>query len=462
MALPSPTPLTTPRRCPGPPTRREFLHAGALALGGLGLADVLRARAAAGTTTNDTSVILLYLHGGPTQLETYDLKPAAPAEYRSVFKPIATRVPGLNLCELFPLQARVADKFAVIRSVHHGMTSHTDGGIEVLTGKTPDRPDPTSQSVGRHPDFGSVASKARGPHPDGLPRYVALPRKLYMTQPAYLGVQHGAFSAGDPSRPGWAPPSLRLAAGADGRFLERRDLREEFDRFRGGLDPHGSLEGADRFRDLAFRLLTSPNAARAFALDKESDRLRDRYGRHLWGQAFLLARRLAEAGVAVTSVYVDTPKVGPEFTNWDDHIMNAGRPGHFAKYMQVRLPYLDQALSALIEDVYDRGLDRKVLIVMMGEFGRTPRLSRNNNGVGRDHWPDAMSVLVSGGGLRVGQAVGATTAKAEYPTERPYTPKDVLATVYRHLGIDTQQSFVDPTGRPIPILSEGEPIPELI
>src|SRR5262249_39716016 len=154
-----------------------------------------------------------------------------------------------------------------------------------------------------------------------------------------------------------------------------------------------------------------------FDLGAESDRLRDRYGRHLWGQGCLLARRLAEAGSAVVTVFIDTPRTGPDYTNWDDHIQNAGRPGHFARYMERRLPYLDEALSALIEDVCARGLDEKVLVVVMGEFGRTPRLSQNANGTGRDHWPDAMTVLLSGGGLRTGQVVGATNARAEYPTE---------------------------------------------
>src|SRR5262249_18201137 len=195
---------------------------------------------------------------------------------------------------------------------------------------------------------------------------------------------------------------------------------------------------------------------------RESDRLRDRYGRNIFGQGCLLSRRLAEAGVSVITVVINTPKNGPEFTNWDDHIMNAMRPGHFGKYMETRLPYYDQAVSALIEDVYLRGLDRQILIVAMGEFGRTPRLSRNADGVGRDHWPDAQSVLVSGGGLKMGQVIGATNSKGEFPAQRPCTPKDVLATVYRHLGIDPKFTFLDPSGRPVPILGEGEPFAELI
>jgi hypothetical protein len=445
--------------CRGPVSRRAFLQVGALALGGASITDVLAAR----TDRTDTSVILLYLHGGPSQLETYDLKPNAPVEYRSVFRPIPTNVPGMDICELFPLQSKLADKFSIVRSLQHDVGIHSDGGIIVLTGKRPTVLDPTSQSKSEHPDFGSVTSRVRGLGSDAMPPYVAIPRQMYMTRPAYLGAEHAAFEVGDPSAAGYVPPVLKLAAGRDGKSLsDRRRLLEEFDRYRRDLDADGQLESSDRFRDLAFQMLTSSRMAQAFDLTKESDALRDRYGRHLWGQGCLLARRLAEAGSAVISLYIDTPKSGTEFTNWDDHIMNAGRPGHFAKYMETRLPYMDQALSALIEDIYARSLDQNMLVVVVGEFGRTPRLSKNANGTGRDHWPQAYSALISGGGLRMGQVIGATNSKAEFPTDRPYSPQDLLATVYRHLGVDPTRTFVDHAGRPIAILGQGEPIRELV
>lgn len=448
-------------------TRRDFLQVGALALGGLALPDVLRARAAAGTSQRDTSVILLYLHGGPSQLETYDLKPEAPIEYRSVFRPIPTNVAGLDICELFPLQARIADKFSLVRSLNHDVGIHSDGGIVVLTGKRPTVLDPTSQSKSEHPDLGSIASRVRGLGSGAMPPYIAIPRQTYMTRPTYLGRQHAAFELGDPAAENYSPPLPRPATGSDAdRLSERRGLLGQFDRFRrdtdAAHDARGELAAHDRFRDLAFQMLTSSQLADAFDLKREADDLRDRYGRNLWGQGCLLARRLAEAGSAVVSLYIDTPKSGQEFTNWDDHIMNAGRPGHFGDFMKVRLPYLDQALSALIEDIFARSLDRRVLVVVVGEFGRTPRLSQNANGVGRDHWPQAYTALVSGGGLRMGQVIGATNGKAEYPIDRPYSPQDLLATVYRHLGIDPRQSFPDLAGRPIPILYSGEPIRELI
>ncbi len=451
------------RRCPGPVSRRCFLQAGALALGGLSLRDVLDGRVAACEPTKDTSVILLYLHGGPSQLETYDLKPGAPVEYRSVFRPIHTNVPGMDICELFSLQAKLADKFSIVRSLHHDVGIHSDGGIIVLTGKRPTVLDPTSSSKSEHPDFGSIASHVRGPGPRAIPPYVAIPRQPYMTRPTYLGMHHAAFEVTDPSAQNFTPPSLKLAAGRDGKQLEdRRNLLDQFDRYRRDLDASGTIEATDKFRNLAFQMLTSPHVAEAFDLAKETDSLRDRYGRHLWGQGCLLARRLAEAGTAVISLFIDTPKSGQEFTNWDDHIMNASRPGHFGQYMRVRLPYMDEALATLIEDIHDRGLDKRIMVVVMGEFGRTPRLSNNNQGTGRDHWPQAYSALVSGGGLRMGQVIGATNSKAEFPTERPYTPQDMLATIYRHLGIEHTHTIPDFAGRPVYILDDAKPIAELI
>ena len=451
------------RKCLGPVHRRQFLQAGLLALGGVGLPELLRARAATHESGRRGSVILLYMHGGPSHLETYDLKPEAPVEYRSIFKPIATNVPGLSICEHLPLQARIADKFSLIRSCHHSMSSHSDGGIEVLTGKTPSKPDATSTSRSDHPDLGSVASRVRGIEAHGLPQYVSIPTPLYMTRPAYLGMPHQAFSAGDPGLPTYSPPSIRLVGGVDDkRLTDRRGLREQFDHLRAEFDATGKMAGADEFRGVAYQLLTSSKTSDAFDLSRESDKLRHRYGRDRWGQSCLLARRLAEAGVAVTTVYINTPKDGDEFTNWDDHIMNAMRPGHFGKYMETRFKYYDRALSSLIEDVYDRGLDKDVMVVALGEFGRTPRLSHSTQGTGRDHWPDAQSILVSGGGLQMGQVIGATNAKGEYPVQRACTPKDVLATIYRHLGIDPGYEFRDHTGRPIPILNEGKPIDELI
>jgi len=452
------------RFCHGPMRRREFMQVGALAVGGLSLSDVMAARDASGTSRIETSVIMLYQHGGASQLETYDLKPDAPSDYQSQFKPISTNVPGIEICELFPRQARIADRFSLVRSLHHDVSIHSDGGIVVLTGKRPTVLDPNSQSKSEHPDFGSVASKLRGLGPDAMPPYVAIPRKPYMTQPTYLGLHHGAFEITAPHADNYQSPHMKLSAGRDAELLlDRHQLISQLNQLRRDVDLHGT-DSMEKFRRLAVEFLTSSRAAQAFDISLEDESLRDRYGRHLWGQACLLARRLAEAGTAVVNIYLDTPKSGDEFTNWDDHPGNAGRPGHFAKYMKTRLPYMDEALSALIEDIFERGLEKQIMVVAVGEFGRTPKMRYGapDRSYGRDHWPQAYTALVSGGGLRMGQVVGATNAKAEYPTEKPYTPQDLLATIYRHLGIDHTQALHDFSGRPVHILSGARPIQELI
>lgn len=448
-------------RCGGPVvSRREFLRLGYLAMGGMSLPGLLAARAPAATAP-DTSVILFWMWGGPSQLETYDLKPDAPSEYRGPFRPISTPVPGLDVCELFPLQAKLGDKVSLIRSLRHTMSAHNDASIELLTGKTPSPPDPTSTSRSEHPDFGMFTSRLRGMRPDGLPHYIGIPQQPFMTQPTYLGVSHRGFGTGDPSAPNFRAPNLSLVGGVDGQRLDdRRALITQFDGFRRDLDRGGATAG-DPFRDAALQMLTNPRIASAFDLGKEDPKLRDRYGRHLWGQSCLLARRLAEAGASAITIDALAPSLSERYFSWDDHI-NVETRWDLADAMRHRAPFMDQGLSALIEDVYQRGLDRKVLIVAVGEFGRTPRLVRSSGLIGRDHWPDAQSALVSGGGLRMGQVVGATNRRGEFPVERPLSPKDLLATIYRHLDIDFKREFPDFAGRPIPILSEGEPIRELI
>jgi hypothetical protein len=369
----------------------------------------------------------------------------------------------MDFCELFPNQARIASRVAIVRSLHHTMASHNDGSIEVLTGKTPAVPDPTSTARSEHPDFGMVASRWRGLQRDGLPQYIGVPNAPFMTRPNYLGLSHQGFAAGNPSLPAYVPPGRGLAGGVTaGRFDDRRRLLTDFDQMRRDLDRSTALDGSDQLRAAAVQAITGPGMARAFDLNQEDARLRDKYGRHLWGQSCLLARRLAEAGAAVITIDALAPEPGkPLYFSWDDHA-NAQPGWDMAKGMRWRAPFLDQALTALIEDVYDRGLDERILIVACGEFGRTPRVNTLNGCIGRDHWPDSMSALVSGGGLRTGQVVGATDSKGAYPKERPLSPKDLLATIYNHLGIDFRHEFADLRGRPIPILNEGEPIRELI
>ncbi len=451
------------RLCPGPLRRREFLRAGTLAMGGLTLPTLLRSRAEAGSSKAETSVILFWMWGGPSQLETYDMKPDAPTEYRGPLHPIKTNVAGLDICQYMPRQAKIADKFSIIRSLHHKMSAHNDGSIEMLTGKTPAKPDPTSQARSEHPDFGMIASRMRGARSDGLPQYIGAQKAPFMTTAGYLSAAHKAFETGDPSKPDFAPQNLTVATGLDnGRLDDRRNLLSQFDRFRRGLDRNADV--LDEFERRAFTILTSTTVANAFDLSQEDDKLREAYGRHRWGQSCLLARRLAEAGVAVINIDATAPNNTTKHFSWDDH---AGA-FHLDYAQRERLPQMDQGLTALITDLHERGLDRNVLVIACGEFGRTPRVTyapknfSNQPGVGRDHWPNAFSALIAGGGLRSGQVIGATNSKSEYPTHDPVTPQDLLATVYRHLGIDYRHELFNFAGRPIPILASGKPIAALI
>lgn len=449
--------------CSGPLNRRDVMRVGALGLGGLSLTNLLAAETASGTRRPDTSVILFWMWGGPSQLETWDMKPNAPSEYRGPFRPIATTVPGMDICEIFPLQAKNAHRFSLVRSLHHEMSAHNDGSIELLTGKTPDRPDPTSTARSLHPDFGMITSRLRPAPADGMPQYIGIPTKPFMTDTTYLGLNCNAYVTGDPSVANFRPPNLSLDLGMNAsRLGDRQGLVGQLDRLQRQREVQGMFDGHDRIRDHAFQLLTSNAVAKAFDLEAETPQTRDKYGRTLWGQSCLLARRLAEAGSAVITIDALAPKPGlPVYFSWDDHV-NPQNGWDLAPGMILRATDMDPALSALIDDIYDRGLDQKVMVVAMGEFGRTPRLSHAGGLSGRDHWPQAQSALISGGGLKMGQVIGATNSKAEYPIERPYTPQDMLATIYQHLGIDPRQSLIDFSGRPIPILPGGSPIRELL
>lgn len=448
-------------KCAGPLSRRALLHLGAMALGGWHWPQ-LRATAAPAKSA-PTSVILFWMWGGPSQFETFDPKPEAPAEYRGPFRPIHTTVPGMDICELFPRLAAQGRRLAVIRSLHHTMASHNDGSIEVLTGKTPTAADPTSTAKSEHPDFGMITSRLRGLRPDGLPQYVGIPNQPFMVRPMYLGQNHQAFAAGDPSAAGYTAPNLGLRGGVSvEQFSHRRQLLSQFDDMRRNVDLEGRLDGTDRVRAAAFQLLANPQIAQAFDLGREDPRMRDAYGRHLWGQSCLLARRLAEAGAGVVTIDALAPERGrPIYFSWDDHA-NAQPGWDLAEGMRWRAPFMDQALSALIEDIHQRGLERNILVLALGEFGRTPRVSTLSGRLGRDHWPQSMCALASGGGLRLGQVIGATNSRGEHPKERPLTPQDLLATVYHHLGIDPHHEFRDFAGRPIPVLSSGQAIAELV
>lgn len=426
--------------------RRCVLKVGTLLFGGVTLSDLLRRRAAGsrrGGSPRDTAIIQLFLGGGPSHLDMYDLKPSAPAEVRGEFREISTSVPGIRISELLPRQAHLMDKMALIRSVTHTNSSHLPSSHWMQTGY-----DVRSATLGRnqHPSTGSVTARLRGANSPALPPYVAVPRGLAFPGAAYLGGGCEPFHVGmDPNKDDFRVANLQPSPGLTRRrILHRRSLLNDLDSLRRDIDVAGQMGGLDRFYGDAMQMITSRKAAEAFDITREDPRTRDRYGRTNIGQNLLLARRLVEAGVT----YVTSLSGG----EWDTHKDN------FSTLKTFSLPRVDQAVSALVEDIHQRGLDHRVLVVVMGEFGRTPRINKD---AGRDHWPGAMSVLLSGGGLKMGQVIGSTDQQGAYPVDKPFSPGCLLSTMYRVLGIDTTRVFYDSAGRPFPVLNEGRPIADL-
>lgn len=449
-------------------SRRSALKAGFLGAAGLTIADLLRLRAEAGTSASgekrgvgakDTAVILMWLDGGPSQLESYDPKPNAPSTYRGPWGALSTKVPGMQVSEILPLHAKHTDKMAFIRSVHHGTGDHFAGGHWMLTGKF------GSTSVNlpqKYPSVGAYAAKVRGPNKSGVPAFAGLPaaQSIYLYPgyqgAAYLGPAYNPFDVDNeykylgatyplPSKP---PRCLESFTPPAETFTSRLGLLDSLDTLKRRVEKTGAMDAMDKYHQQAMSMILGGQARRAIDMSKEDPRTLDRYGRNCWGFYTLMARRLVEAGV--TFVTVDMP-------HWDDHSNIA--EGHGTK-----LKVVDQAVHGLIDDLTSRGLLDRVLLVVMGEFGRTPRINTGQPGIpipGRDHWGDAISVMMAGGGIKGGQVVGATNSKAEFPTERPLKPGDVLATIYKVLGIDHTLKFPDHAGRPVAILDEGEPIAEL-
>jgi hypothetical protein len=471
--------------CPGPCStrgagRRAFLQTGLAGFASLTLPGILRLRAQSslyaaegtGTSREKTAVIMVWQPGGCSHVDSYDPKPNANSEYRGPFGTIATKVPGLHFTELLPKQASIADRFTVLRSMHQGAGGHPAGSMQLLSGDpdTRDKPKP------RLPDWMSVTNYLRsqgGPRRNPLPGYVGINPPLEYNGPAYLGDAYAPFTVnGDPNLPNFSVPNIGLSDAGEVKRLDRRSqLRRNLDTLERAFDQQGELAALDEFEAQAMTLLTNPKTKEAFDLSREDDRTRDRYGRNSWGQQLLLARRLVEAGVEVLTTSLSGPLCG-RVGNWDDHAVNH----HVFDAMRFRAGVYDQAVSALIEDIYERGLDRRVLVVVTGEFGRTPKISyapstgagnasapAGTQQPGRDHWPRAFSNIWAGGGIRTGRVIGATDKRGEDVVERMCGPGDFLATIYHHLGIDSSRTLIrDFNGRPTPIVDHGKPIPELI
>jgi hypothetical protein len=451
----------TPRYCDGV-SRRSFLQVGVAGMASVGLGGVLRAAQGGNpdaSRAKDTRVILLWLDGGPGHMDLYDMKPDAPAEYRGIWRPIRTNVPGMEISELFPRQAKIADKFSLVRSLHHDDGDHFSAAHRMITGRTGAS---GADTTGKSPGIGAIAAKVCGPRKNGIPPHVAIPYSMTVgIRPGYfagnyLGRQYDAFEPnGDPNADKYAVQNLGLASGMTLERLEdRRNLQAHFDKIRRDADTSGTMDAMDKFDRNAFELLVSPAARQAFDIGSEDARTRDLYGRTSWGQSTLLARRLVEAGATFVTVHMG---------GWDHH-------WDLQKGMENHLPTLDMAISGLFTDLYQRGLYEKVLVVCCGEFSRTPKMNDGGNGgaprsmgtPGRDHWGNAMFCLLGGGGVKGGQVVGSTDRLGMAPKDRPLTPNDIHQTIYHVLGVDPAVQFLDLTGRPHPAVDSGEPIRELL
>jgi hypothetical protein len=432
-------------------SRRSFVQAGILGLGGLSLAGFNQLKASQPINRKDTSVILIWMSGGPGHMETWDPKPDAVQQFRGPFGAIPTSVTGVQFGELCPEQAKVMDKLAVLRSVHHGSGDHTKGNHWMLTGyEGPafNAPDFRNQ---KRPSMGSVAAKLCGPRKPGLPPYVAAPHLRggtdnFFHYAAYLGANaNPLITESDPNTPQFRVRNLDLGPELSfDRLDDRRQILDRLDRIR-----RAGESQLDPYSHQAFDLLTSRAVAKAFDINSEPEKIRSRYGRHVFGQSALLARRLVEAGV--TFVTVNTQP-------WDHH----GTANRLATEPGARqlIPPVDRAIGALIEDLNTRGLYEKTLVVAMGEFGRTPRMNPEG---GRDHWGNVFSVLMGCGSMKMGQVIGKSTPRGEYVMDRPITPQDVAATVFEHLGIDCRKVILkDSQNRPTALIETGMPIRELL
>jgi hypothetical protein len=436
------------------------LSAGVLGATGLTLAELLKLEASAtpqaANSTKKNNVIILWMRGGPSHIDMWDPKPDAPPEYRGEFGTIDTKVPGIRLGDLLPMSARMMDKWSIIRSLNHADAGHSSGDQICFTGY-PSGPNPDENTM---PSCGSVVAKQLGHLEPRLPAYVMIPRMVPGTGPAYLGVACKPFETqADPASSGpFRVPNFVLPEGVTlERVGDRRQVLSGFDHLRRDVDQSGQFEALDRFHQKAWDVLTSPAARDAFDLDKEPASVRERYGFlpafdpkasnrcgcPAWSQRMLLARRLVEAGVRLVTV---------DLRWWDTHVKG------FESLKLGFLPRWDRAFTALIEDLEVRGLLESTLVIAWGEFGRTPRV---NNDAGRDHYPNVFSAALAGGAVKGGRVVGSSDEKGAFPKANPKSPQDVLMTMYRHLGVDTEASYVDGSGRPHRVLPEGQVIEEL-
>lgn len=440
------------RNCEGV-GRRDFIQTGLGALGGLGLTSMLGLRdataaasAAPSLAKSDTRCIFIWLDGGPSHYETFDPKPDAPSEIRGEFKSIPTSVPGVHFSDKFPKLAKGFDKFTVVRSIAHAQNNHGAGNHYLMTGSPTPVPVGCGAFVTFHPSFGSVVSHNRIVK-HGLPAYVSTPRMSRSGGPNFLGAQHAPFVISDnPDSKSFRVRDVTLPKDLeDGRAKSRVELRKSLDQMRRITDT-AAEDPAIAFDDYyakAFDLITSDEAQKAFDISHEPDEVREKYGRNDFGQRLLLARRLTEVGVPFVTVYSG---------GWDDHRTL------FENFKKDKAERVDTGVSALLQDLADRGTLDNTMVVLLGEFGRTPKINKD---AGRDHWSFAMSVLMAGAGIPGGQIVGATDVKGYYANENIYAPEDFATSLYTKMGIDPTTIMHDTNNRPIQLVNNGRLIKEL-
>lgn len=435
--------------------RRQWLQLGIGGLVGGSFTELLRLRdlhaAELPSGKKPSSCILIWMDGGPTHLETFDLKPEAPSEIRGEFQPIETNVSGIRICEYMPKLAQIADKYAIVRSVCHNQGNHGAGNHYMMTGAPPRIPVGCGAFVSFHPSMGSVAAKER-PAPHGLPGYFSMPSMSRSGGPNFLGAKYAPFVvSNDPNSKNFRVRDVELPGGInDLRFQSRRDLRQLTDRLPRFEDPATAdpVSAVDQYYEQGYELITTPAAQKAFDIDSEPDALREAYGRNSFGQRALLARRLVEAGV---------PFVTINDGGWDHH-------SNLFDALRKRLPTWDQTVAALISDLDSRGLLETTMVIALGEFGRTPKISTlaGETKPGRDHWANAMSILFAGGGTPGGQVIGATDRLGHSAVQRVLSPENFVSTVYLKMGIDPDKVYYTPAGRPAHLVSDPSPISELM
>ncbi len=430
--------------------RRDLLKIGAAGLfgSGLSLARLLQAEGVTSNREKGVSVIILFLKGGLSTIDTFDLKPNAPSEIRGEFQPIPTNVQGIEISEHLPRVAKQQDKFALIRSFGHRNSDHGPADHYMLTGYHPTAGfSPTISPNNQRPAHGAVIARILGPR-GTVPPYVCLPQLHASSGAAYLGPACAPLSiTADPNSPDFSVPDILPPLILDaGRLSQRRELLKTVDQFQssGEVEANKDARTVSVFRQKAFDLMTSPQAKRAFDIHSEPDEVRDQYGRTTLGQSCLMARRLVEAGVRCVTI---------DHSNWDTH------DNCFTMLKNELLPALDAGLSTLFRDLSDRGLLERTLVIVTGEFGRTPRINKN---AGRDHWGPSFTVAVGGGGLAGGRVIGASDDRAERPLDQPHGPENLAATMYHLLGIDPSQEFHTPEGRPVRVVNDGRIIRDLL